>query len=98
MKVTALVAALGLTLAPAFALAQSSTTTTNQDDEAAATQTEEGAVPTDGGTGQAALPLLGAGAIPAGAVVVGGVVIVAGVAVGVVAATNNDSAVATSTQ
>ena len=42
-----------------------------------------------------ALPVLGS--IPAGAVVVGGVVIVAGVAIGVVAATEDDPTVTTTT-
>ena len=50
------------------------------------------------GTGQAeavVLPVLGS--IPAGAVVVGGVVLVAGVAIGIVEATEDDPTVTTTT-
>lgn len=88
MKLVTIISAAALSVMPAFAMAQSTTTQT---------ESNEGAV-TPGGTSQdGALPIFGAGGIPAGAVVVAGVVILGGVIIGIVAATDDDDAAATTT-
>lgn len=90
MKWINVIAAGALIVAPTLVSAQSTTGTESSQDQ------NQGAV-TPGGTSQGALPVFGAGSIPAGAIVVGGVVILAGVVIGVVAATDGDGGSTTST-
>lgn len=91
MKMIKIIAASALALSPVLVAAESVTS----GDQAASQTVTPGGISQ---TGTEGLPVLGT--IPTGAIVVGGVVILAGVAIGVVAASDSGSdsvAVSTST-
>lgn len=82
MKFVSAIAALSLALAPLTVSAQSTSQNNNQ----------TGGSPTAGGVANAPPAQFTASEIPKGALIVGGLVIVAGIVIGIIVATDNDSA------